>query len=479
MTSSIKNQMVVGAIWMMGMRWSIRCIGLVSTVILARLLVPEDFGIVAMSMLIIGFIDVITTLRLEVIIIREKVITDKILNTIWTLNIIRGVIVTITLVLCAPLMSMYFSEPRLIPVVYLLAFGGVVYSFVNVGITFIQKNLEFGREFKYNVITKLCTFVITLFFVFYLKNYWALIIGITSGMIIKTILSYVMHEYRPSFSLSEWRRLLSFSSIMMINEVISFFNGKISEILIGGSRTTADLGNFSMSGNIASIPKEEIITPMVKSLLPGFSKISSEYERLKCAFLNSSHGLMILILPIGVGFYAITPNIIPILLGEKWISIIPLCQVMILASCLGAININYYTVLLTIKKEKTLMWLNGANLVTIIPVIYWAVSSGGTLIDIALAELSIITIYTLVITFITFKILNIPIINFYYMTRRPIIATYIMYICVDNISDFLILKIVTGAIIYPIVLIVLCYLTDKKNSTEFELFKIGKRMINR
>ncbi len=472
-TTSLKTKMISGAIWMVGMRWSIRLIGLISTVILARMLVPADFGIVAMSMILILFVEVITEMRIEMIIIREKNIDDDFLNTAWTINIIRGIIVTLILITTAPLVSGYFSEPKLTNVIYLLAAGTFIFSFANTGMALVQKNLEFGKEFKYNVVTKIGTFCITMFFVFYLESYWALIIGITSGMVIKTALSYCMHEFRPTLSLNGWKKIVSFSYIMTINSIIGFFNMKTSEILIGGNYSTSTLGDYTMSKNIAPIPTSELVEPLSKSLFPGYSKLVDDPTRLKNAFLKTIASMMILILPISVGFYVTMPDIIPLLLGEKWLQIIPLCQIMVITYCMVAITSNFYTIPVVIGREKWLPVIGLINFSMIIPAVYLTVNSGGTLTDIATATTTVSVVYTFIVVSIVFRLLRISMIEFWYLTRRPFIASYVVYYCVSQAENWmLITKVILGMVVYCIAITILCILTDKKSSIEYDLLNI-------
>src|SRR5215469_12673703 len=126
--------MLRGSAWMVGLRWSLRITGVVSTVILARLLTPADFGIVAIAMIVVGMLEILNQTGQNLAIIRHPNPTSDHYNSAWTMSVILGLLVASLIYLIAPLTSVYFHDPRAIPVMQCLALRAAMSGFENVGI---------------------------------------------------------------------------------------------------------------------------------------------------------------------------------------------------------------------------------------------------------------------------------------------------------------------------------------------------------
>jgi lipopolysaccharide exporter len=143
-TSSAMQQIARGSAWMIAARWSMRGIGLISTIILARLLEPTDFGVVAMAMVAVGFIRVFSEAGQDLAVIRHPNPTAEHFDTAWTMSVCAGFIVALVLVAIAPLAGWYYHEPRVVPVIRFIAIVPLVEGFINVGtVAGFQRALSF------------------------------------------------------------------------------------------------------------------------------------------------------------------------------------------------------------------------------------------------------------------------------------------------------------------------------------------------
>ncbi len=152
---SLGRRLMSGSVWMIAMRWSMRLLGLVSTAILARLLTPEDFGLVAMSAFAVGFIEVFSQLGVELVLIRHPNPQRRHYDTAWTFNLLTGLILGGLMVLVAPLAAAYFEEPRVEQVLWVLAAAPLVKGAVNIGIVDFRRDLRFAKDFQYHFITRI------------------------------------------------------------------------------------------------------------------------------------------------------------------------------------------------------------------------------------------------------------------------------------------------------------------------------------
>ena len=165
MTSDINDilkRAVKGAGWTVFMRFAVRFVGIVSTLILARLLVPADFGLVALATMLVAMLEAMSEFNFAIYLIRQQSADRSHYDTAWTLSALRGIIIALLLAALAPFAVDFFHEPRLENIVYAIALVTVLSGFTNIGIVDFQKSLEFHKEFQLLVYTRLCSFITTI-----------------------------------------------------------------------------------------------------------------------------------------------------------------------------------------------------------------------------------------------------------------------------------------------------------------------------
>jgi len=322
---SLTRRVAIGAAWLVAGRWSIRLIGLISTLVLARLLTPADFGIVVLAGLIVAVLDALTDFRFGQALVHYQDATDDEYNTAWTFNLIRGAVVAAILVGGAWLFSAIFNESRLVEVFWVLGLIAILDALQNIGTIQFIKDIRFDRDFTLRIGQKLSTFVVAVTLAFLWRNYWALIAGMAAGSAARLILSYVMHPYRPRFCVSAWRRLFAFSAWLMGGQVITLINQRLEEFLIGGFMSTALVGIYNFAYELAAMATTELVGPAAQALFPGFSQIADDKARLRQAYEKSVQIVVAIGTPLGIGLALVAPELIIIVLGPKWIdAVLPL-----------------------------------------------------------------------------------------------------------------------------------------------------------
>src|SRR5690606_5495953 len=183
------REILRGVSWSIFMRWAIRFIGVISTLILARLLSPEDFGIAAMGSLVIGLLFSVTESGAASLLIRTKEFDQAHCDTAWTISLLQNIVVGLLIIILAPVAAVYFNEPRIIEVMYILAIVVLVGGLGSISPTLIRRELKFDLDFRFNIYKKLAVFFPTVGLAIWLGNYWALIFGILIGTIINVLIS--------------------------------------------------------------------------------------------------------------------------------------------------------------------------------------------------------------------------------------------------------------------------------------------------
>ena len=314
-----KSTLIRGAIWTVGTRWTIKFAGFINTVIMARLILPADYGVVAMATLFVGLIHAFTDVGAEIAIVRMKNPTKDYIDSAWTLRLIQCIGIGVFVFISAPLAAIYFSEPRVEPVLWAMAIFIAIHGTTNIGLTLAHKNFNFALFFRVNVIAKIVSVSATLVFGFILKDYRALVIGIGSGYVISVILSYTMHSYRPCLNTKEIKAIWNFTKWLMINSIGVSLLRQSDEIFAARIAGTTAFGEYHVGADLGKLPVSELGPAMMRAFLPVLSSLQEDARRVNSAVLKTLSAVNILTMPIGFGVAAIAVPLTLIVLGDKWI----------------------------------------------------------------------------------------------------------------------------------------------------------------
>jgi O-antigen/teichoic acid export membrane protein len=349
--SKLNQRMANGIAWMVAARLADRAIGVVSTLILARLLVPADFGLVAMATAIGGVLELMGAFSFDMALIQHRQAERRHYDTVWTFGVIFGCACTLILALLAAPAAAFYHEPRLQAVVYVLALSYLINAFSNVGVVAFRKELEFGKEFQFILIRRLVTFTLTIGLAWWLHSYWALVAGMTAGRLVNVLMSYRMHHYRPRLCLSAAGELFHFSKWLLINNALFFMVHDGATFLIGRMFGAAGLGIYTVSYEISNLPSTELVAPINRAAFPAFSKMQ-ERSQIARAYLGLLGIIALLILPVGVGIAAVAEPLVLTALGPQWTNATPLIQLLALHGALAALQGNNGTVWLAMGKPR-------------------------------------------------------------------------------------------------------------------------------
>jgi lipopolysaccharide exporter len=209
---SILSRAAKGAGWTIGWRFATRAIGFCSTLILVRLLTPEDFGVVSLAIGFFQALDSVAGFGVEGAIIRADRADRALYDAGFTINVVRGLFTSAVLVASAVPVARFFGNAHLVDVIYVLGAGWAISAFQNVGIVEFRRRLAFDMEFKIQIIPRVLALAVTIPAGFLWHSYWALVAGMIATRLLTVGLSYIMHPYRPRFGVSGMKRIFGFSA---------------------------------------------------------------------------------------------------------------------------------------------------------------------------------------------------------------------------------------------------------------------------
>lgn len=369
-----------GVTWAVLMRWVMRFIGLFSTLILARLLSPEDFGIVAMGMLVVQLLFEMSEFGASVNLIRSKEIDRSHCDTAWSINLLQGLLAALALVALAVPASVYFKEPQIIEVMYILALGTMIGGFENIGTVLIRRDLEFAKDFRFNVYKKLLTFCFTVGSAIILQNFWALLIGFLAGKGAGVVLSYLMHSYRPRWSLAHAADYVRFGMAMIPLRLASVLRGMIPSFLVAGLGNAAVLGGYRLAADLSGMFTREIVTPMGRGLLPNYARLADDPEGLSSIYKKMLGMVALVCIPIGVGVGTVADDLVFVLLGPQWGLAADLMPYLAIGATILAISQAMVgQVLVAMGRERSAALLAWLRLLITFPILWAGLKLGGVM----------------------------------------------------------------------------------------------------
>jgi PST family polysaccharide transporter len=207
----LKSQILKGTSWLLAGRLVSNLLGLASTLIAARLLMPEDFGLMAIAMSVFGIASAAVELPVGAALVQMKTATKADFDTAWTINVLRGVIVSVLMVLAAWPAAMIVGDDRLIGLVAALAAYPLITGLRNSWFEQYIREMDFRREALLDVVMKVTSLAVTVWIAVATRSYWALPAGVVGAALAGTAASYLLRPQLPAFSLASFRKFFGFS----------------------------------------------------------------------------------------------------------------------------------------------------------------------------------------------------------------------------------------------------------------------------
>jgi len=330
--------MLRSSIWVYFSSWFNKLAGLISTIVLARILTPDDFGIVATGAIITSIFTTLTSLGPETYLLRKDHISKDDLHTAWSIGIVLKFLVFLGMFFSAPFVASFFNDVRLVAVLQVISIFPFVASFNNIGMLLYKKAMNYKPAFKLTVMTRLITLTTKIILAIYLNNYWAFIIAELISKISLVLISYILHSFRPVFSFTNAREQWSFSKWVLAKGIFSNVRYKIDNILVTKFFSAQALGLYSTSKEIATMPAGQIVQPLIQPLYVGLA----ESIKVPEIFADKVHKAILaagmLVFPLAFGISALASPIVLILLGEQWSEAIPLVEIISFLLLSGIFN---------------------------------------------------------------------------------------------------------------------------------------------
>lgn len=321
-----------GANWMIAWRLANRVLGLVSMLVLLRVLAPEDFGLITLAFSFSQALETFTAVGVEAQIIRSRNAGRDLYDTGFTFNALRATLLAALVVASSGPVAAWFGEPRLRTLLLAIALHVFLKGIGSIRTVAFQRDLAFHKVFLLQMVPRLVQIVANILFALLLRTYWAIVIGTLAWSVTSLVLGYAMAPHRPRLTFAAWRELLGVSVWTWLINLATVLRDRVEMALIGRSFGTVQAGLFSIALELAALPVTELVSPISQVAMPGFAAGIREHGmgQAGMAFLRVTALAFLLAVPMGAGTSLVSGSFVALAIGERWAEAAPLMAVMAL-----------------------------------------------------------------------------------------------------------------------------------------------------
>lgn len=331
MAESLKRKTLKGTIWSSVERFSVQGIQFAVMIIMARVLTPDDYGLVGMLAIFIAISQSLIDSGFSQALIRklDRSQTDN--STVFYFNIAVGIVLYLALFFCAPLIARFYTQPLLIPLTRLIGLGLIFNSLAVVQRALLTVELDFKTQAKASLIGALLSGVTGIWMAYNGYGVWSIAVQQIVNLGVVTLALWILSHWKPAWSYSwkSFRELFGFGSKLMLSGLLNTAFENIYLIVIGKVYKAADLGYFTRAQNFSSLISANTTGILQRVTYPVLCSIQNDDDRLRDAYRKLLRLAAFIIFPLLVGLGAVGRPLILTLLTDKWLFsatlLIPLC----------------------------------------------------------------------------------------------------------------------------------------------------------
>lgn len=349
MAQTLKHKAVHGVLWRIAEQGGKQGIYFVVSVILARLIMPDQFGMIAMLTVFINLAGVFIDSGFSTALVRKVDRTQADCSTVYWFNIIVSLICYVILFLCAPLISDFYGMPKLTPVLRVSALSIIIGSFAGVHRTLLQAEMDFKALTKFNLVALLISGVAGVVFAYLGFEVWALVIQNLVMQIVATICVWFKVKWRPSMIISKqsFREFFGFGSKLLASSLLDTLYSNIYSVVIGKVYKAADLAFYNRASSLTQMTSS-LPTGILQSVTyPTLCKLQHDDEALKSGYRRTIKLAGFVIFPMCLGVGAVAFPLINVLYTDVWIYSATLLSIIVFSGMwypVHAINLSYIIV---------------------------------------------------------------------------------------------------------------------------------------
>lgn len=377
-----------GVAWSYGAFASSRLLTLITTAILARVLTPEDFGVVGFATVAITYLAVAQDLGLGGALIYERERPQSAANLVFTWNLILGAALFIVAFSTAPFVADFFDTPEVTSLMRVLSLTFVIAPLGSVHLILLQRDLDFRRKMAPDVGNSLIKAVVSIALAFAGLGVWALVIGQVAGTLVSVVLAWWVVRWRPKLRV-DWslsKELMAYGLPLFLVDVIYVVTGNIDYLIVGRVLGATALGIYTLAYRLPEILVLGVVAVLSRALFPAFSRARESPDALRRGFLDSVRYVVIFTTPLCVGMFITAEPLVMVALGPEWAEVVPILRVLAVFAWVRSLMSNDGDVYKALGMPGFLAKITALRLAILVPVLLITAPFG--LVPVALGHLA-------------------------------------------------------------------------------------------
>lgn len=455
MSSSLSHKTVSALLWSFFERLGVKGVTFVFSVILARILTPDDFGIVAMPMMFLSLSYCFVDCGFGEALIRKEQLTSEEINTAFMFNLLLSIALYLILYLIAPFIANFYHVPILVKTLRISAICVLLAPWNMVQNALLTRGLQFNFIGKASVVSSLISGFIGLIFAFYGWGVWALVVQGISVRLIQLILLWRYCSFKPNlkWSNASFHYLWNYGSKVLLSGIINNVSLYSFPVIIGRIYSPLILGNFMKAVSISLLPTQQITDVIQRVTFPVFCKIHEDVSLMEENFRKTIKYLSFASFPLSIGMVVSAKSIVKLILGDQWFDVVPIMQLL----CLGVVFLPLHAVNLDVLRAKgrsdLFLYIEVMKFLLSIIVVVCVYDKGILYIAASVVIISFLSLF--INTFYTKRYINVSI-SRQLLDVLPIaliscimgVSMFLVNVIVDSLYVEFVLDIITGLLVY-------------------------------
>lgn len=349
-----------------------KALGIIRTIVLARFLAPEDFGLFGIAMLSLSTLETFSQTGYQEALIQRRGDMASYLDTAWTVSVIRGCLLFAILFFSAPVIAGFFSSPGAVLIIRIIAISTLLAGFRNIGILHLTKELEFNKKCLYEFSATIADLIVSIYLVITFRNVWALVWGGLAGQMVRLIMSFVIHPGRArlKFEKEKFKDLIHYGRWLLVSGILIFLVTQGDDIFVAKMLGIAALGFYQMAYRLSNLPATEITHVISQVTFPAYAKLQDNLPRLKTAYLEVLQVTLVVSFPIAGCIFTLGPDFTRIFLGGHWLPMVPAMQALVIAGLIRSTGATTGPLFQAIGRPDLATKLQIAKLILLLLIIY-------------------------------------------------------------------------------------------------------------
>lgn len=323
-SATLAHRIARGTFWVIVSYTFSNVLYFLRTVILVRLLNPIDFGLMGIARVVINMLNLFSEIGIDRALVQKKEVDESTLNSAWIMTALRGLILFTLLYLSSPIVSVFYNNERLSPILKFISLSFLFNGIASAGVFLFVKELNFKNKVFFEQANAISNTVVSVALAIIFKNVWALVIGHVVGAFIGFLFSYRLYPFRPSlnFDLNAVKGLFRFGKYVFGSGIAVFLFIQGSDALVGKVLGLNPLGFYVLAFGIANTPTTSVTHVVSQIAFPAYAKLQDDLPKLREGYLKVTRLVAFLSAPIAGGIFMLIPEFVQIFLGTRWMPIV-------------------------------------------------------------------------------------------------------------------------------------------------------------